>query len=175
MFPERKCEKSMKSIFLCGFMGCGKSTIGKLLAEMLNCEFFDMDEYIVHKEKKQIPEIFAEKGEQYFRETETAVIKELSKANGVIACGGGAMLKKENSEIASENGIVVYIEAPFELCYSRISGDKNRPIVMNNTKEELNFIYDSRIPLYKEHSSVTVSGNGTPKEIAETIAKIVNE
>ena len=156
-------------------MGCGKSTIGKILAEMLKCEFYDMDEYIVGKEKMQIPEIFAEKGEKYFRETETTVIKELSTANGVIACGGGAMLKKENSEIASENGIVVYIEADFEMCYGRISGDRNRPIVMNNTKEELNFIYDSRVPLYKANSSVTVSGNGTPKEIAEAIAKIVKE
>ena len=156
-------------------MGCGKSTIGKILAERLKCEFYDMDEYIVVKEKMQIPEIFAEKGERYFRETETAVIKELSNANGVIACGGGAMLKKENAEIASENGIVVYIESEFEVCYGRISGDKNRPIVMNNTKEELNFIYDSRIPLYKENSSVTVSGNGTPKEIADAIAEIVKE
>ena len=165
----------MRSIFLCGFMGCGKSTIGKLLAEMLKCEFYDMDEYIVQKEKMQIPEIFAEKGERYFRETETAVIKELSTANGVIACGGGAMLKKENAEIASENGIVVYIESEFETCYGRISGDKNRPIVMNNTKEELNFIYDSRIPLYKENSTVTVSGNGTPKDIAEAIVGIIKE
>ena len=156
-------------------MGCGKSTIGKILAEMLKCEFYDMDEYIVGKEKMQIPEIFAEKGEKYFRETETAVIRELSTAKGVIACGGGAMLKKENAEIASENGIVVYIESEFETCYSRISGDKNRPIVMNNTKEELNFIYDSRIPLYKENSSVTVSGKGTPKEIAEAIEEIVKK
>ena len=165
----------MRSVFLCGFMGCGKSTIGKILAEMLKCEFYDMDEYIVSQEKMQIPEIFAEKGEKYFRETETAAIKELSTANGVIACGGGAMLKKENAEIASENGIVVYIESEFETCYGRISGDKNRPIVMNNTKEELNFIYDSRIPLYKENSSVTVSGKGTPKEIAAAIAGIVKE
>ena len=156
-------------------MGCGKSTIGKILAKMLKCEFYDMDEYIVQKEKMQIPEIFAEKGEKYFRETETAVIKELSAANGVIACGGGAMLKKENAEIASENGIVVYIESEFETCYGRISGDRNRPIVMNNTKEELNFIYDSRIHLYKENSTMTVSGKGTPKEIAETIAGIVKE
>ena len=156
-------------------MGCGKSTVGRLLAEMLNCGFYDMDEYIVQREKMQIPEIFAEKGEKYFRETETAVIKELSTANGVIACGGGAMLKKENSEIASENGIVVYIEADFEMCYGRISGDKNRPIVMNNTKEELNFIYDSRVPLYKENSSVTVSGKGSPAEIAEAIKEIIKE
>ena len=159
----------MKAVYLCGFMGCGKTTVGKILAEKLKCDFFDMDEYIVEREKMKIPQIFAEKGEKYFRETETAVIKELSEKHGIIACGGGAMLKKENAEIASENGIVAYIDVPFEVCYGRISGDRNRPIVMSNTKEELEFIYDSRMPLYRENSDLTVSGDGTAAEIAERI------
>lgn len=119
----------------------------------------------------KIPEIFAEKGEKYFREAETAAIKELAEKRGVIACGGGAMLKKENAEIASEKGIVVYIDVPFEDCYSRISGDGNRPIVMSNTKEELEFIYDSRMPLYKENSGMTVSGDGSIIEIVNRIIK----
>lgn len=152
-------------------MGCGKTTVGVLLAQKLGCEFYDMDEYIVQREKMKIPEIFAEKGEKYFRETETAAIKELAEKHGVIACGGGAMLKKENAEIASEKGIVVYIDVPFEDCYSRISGDKNRPIVMSNTKEELEFIYDSRVPLYKEHSGLTVSGDGSVIDITDRIIK----
>lgn len=161
----------MKTIYLCGFMGCGKTTVGTLLAQKLGCEFYDMDEYIVKREKMKIPEIFAEKGEKYFRETETAAIKELAEKHGVIACGGGAMLKKENAEISSEKGIVVYIDVPFEKCYSRISGDRNRPIVMSNTKEELEFIYDSRVPLYKENSGLTVSGDGSVIDITERIIK----
>ncbi len=161
----------MKTIYLCGFMGCGKTTVGTLLAQKLGCEFYDMDEYIVRREKMKIPEIFAEKGEKYFRETETAVIKELAEKHGVIACGGGAMLKRENAEIASAKGIVVYIDVPFEKCYSRISGDKNRPIVMSNTKEELEFIYESRVPLYKENSNMSVSGDGSIIEIVEKIIK----
>ena len=164
----------MKAVYLCGFMGCGKTTVGKILAEKLGADFYDMDEYIVEREKMKIPEIFAEKGEKYFRETETAVIKELAEKKGIIACGGGAMLKRENAEIAAENGIVVYIDVPFEVCYGRISGDNNRPIVMSNTKEELEFIYDSRIPLYRENSSVTVSGNGTSEEISERILSEIN-
>ena len=164
----------MKAVYLCGFMGCGKSTVGKLLAEMLDCDFYDMDEYIVEREKMKIPQIFAEKGEKYFRETETAVIKELSEKQGIIACGGGAMLKKENAEIASEKGVVVYIDVPFETCYGRISGDRNRPIVMSNTKEELEFIYDSRVPLYKENSDITVTGDGTAGEIAGRILAEIN-
>lgn len=159
----------MKAIYLCGFMGCGKSTVGKILAKNLGCDFFDMDEYITEKEGMKIPQIFAEKGESYFRTVETEAIRELAEKGGVIACGGGAMLKKENAAIASEAGTVVYIEVPFEVCYSRISGDRNRPIVMNNTKEELEFIYDSRVPVYKQNSAVTVSGNGSAKEIADRI------
>lgn len=161
----------MRPIYLCGFMGCGKSAIGMLLAQKLGCEFYDMDEYIVRREKMKIPEIFAEKGEKYFREAETAALRELSQKRGVIACGGGAMLKKENAEIASEKGIVVYIDVPFETCYSRISGDGNRPIVMNNTKEELEFIYDSRVPLYKENSEMIVSGDGSVIDIVSRIIK----
>ncbi len=163
----------MKSIYLCGFMGCGKTAVGKALAHRLNCDFVDMDAYITEKEGMTIPQIFSEKGEMYFRTTETTVIGELADKCGIIACGGGAMLKKENAEIASAAGTVVYIEVPFEVCYSRISGDRNRPIVMNNTKEELEFIYDSRVPVYRENSSVTVSGDGVPDEIADRIIEAV--
>lgn len=159
----------MKSIYLCGFMGCGKTTVGKILARRLGCGFYDMDEYITEREGMKIPEIFAVKGEPYFRQTETEVIKELADRRGVIACGGGAMLKKENAEIASSAGTAVYIEIPFEDCYSRISGDKNRPIVMNNTKEGLEDIYNSRVPVYRQNSSVVVSGEGSPSEVAERI------
>lgn len=159
----------MKTIFLCGFMGCGKSSVGKILAEKIGCEFYDMDKYITEKEKMEIPQIFAEKGERYFRETETEAIRQLAGKQGVVACGGGAMLKKENADIAAEKGNVIYIEVPFDVCYSRIKGDVNRPVVMNNTREELEFIYESRVPVYRENSGLTVSGDGTPEEIAERI------
>lgn len=161
----------MKTVFLCGFMGCGKSTVGKALADRLGCGFCDMDTYITEKEKMEIPQIFAEKGEKYFRERETEAIRELAETGGVVACGGGAMLKKENAEIAAEMGNVFYIEVPFDLCYSRIEGDTNRPIVMNNTREELERIYESRVPIYRENSRFTVSGDGSAVEIADRIAR----
>lgn len=163
----------MKSVYLCGFMGCGKSTIGKILARKNGCGFVDMDDYIVEREGMTIPQIFAEKGEQYFRDTETEVIRELSEKSAVIACGGGAMLKKVNSEIAMENGVVVYIDIPFEACYERISGDTNRPLVMNNSKEQLEGIYNSRVPVYRDNSTVTVDGTGSAEEIAARIAEAI--
>jgi shikimate kinase len=158
-----------KPVFLCGFMGCGKSTIGKILAEKLECEFTDMDNYIVEKQHMSIPQMFAEKGEDYFRKAETEAVKELSGRSGVIACGGGAMLKKINADIANKSGYVIYIEVDFDTCYNRISGDKNRPIVANNTKEELSLIYEGRVNIYKENSALTVEGSGTPEEIAKRI------
>lgn len=154
-------------------MGCGKTTAGKLLAKKLGCEFYDMDDYITEKEKMEIPQIFAEKGEKYFREAETEAVRELAEKSGVIACGGGAMLKKENAAIASSAGTVVYIDVPFETCYSRISGDRNRPIVMNNTKEELEIIYDGRAPVYSKNASVTVSGGGSAEDIADRIIEML--
>ena len=163
----------MKPVYLCGFMGCGKSTVGKILARKNGCSFIDMDDYIVEREGMTIPQIFSEKGEKYFRDTETAVIGELAEKGAVIACGGGAMLKKENAEIASENGIVVYIDIPFEVCYGRISGDTNRPLVMNNTKEQLEEIYNDRVPVYRTNSTATVDGVGTADEVAERIAEAI--
>lgn len=163
----------MKSIYLCGFMGCGKSTIGKVLARKNGCGFIDMDDYIVEREGMSIPQIFAEKGEKYFRDTETAVIRELADKNAVIACGGGAMLKKENAEIASKTGIVIYIDIPFEACYGRISGDTNRPLVVNNSKEQLEELYNGRAPVYRENSNVSVDGIGSAEEVAARIAEAV--
>ncbi len=161
----------MKTVYLCGFMGCGKSTVGKILARRSGCGFIDMDDYIVEREGMTIPQIFADKGEKYFRDTETAVIRELGDKNAVIACGGGAMLKRENADIAAENGVVVYIDIPFEVCYERICDDTNRPLVVNNSKEQLEEIYNGRIPVYKANSAITVDGVGTADEVAARIAE----
>lgn len=164
----------IKTIYLCGFMGCGKSTVGRLLAEKLGTSCTDMDTFIEERERMPIPQIFSEKGEPYFRQKETEVIGILGERGGVIACGGGAMLKKENAEIASSLGKVVYIDVPYEVCWERISGDDNRPIVKANTKESLKEIYDGRKPLYCAHSDISADGMGTPDEIADRIISQLN-
>lgn len=168
--------KISKNVFLCGFMGCGKSTVGKLLAKKLSCQFIDMDDYIVEKTGMLIPEIFAQKGEQFFRQTETNAIKDfvnITSSPKIIACGGGAMLKKINSKIANKNGIVVYINVDFETCYSRIKDDKNRPIVQNNSMESLHNIYNERVPIYIEHSAISVDGSNNPQDISDEIFKLI--
>lgn len=163
----------MKTVYLCGFMGCGKSTVGKALAAALCVPFTDMDAYITEKSGMSIPEIFAEKGERYFRELESEAMLELGEKGGVTACGGGALLRPKNADIASKCGIAVYLSLPFDSCYERIKGDKNRPIVAVNTKDELEAVYNERVPVYKEHSGVEISAEGAPAEVAEKILSVL--
>ena len=163
------------TVFLCGFMGCGKSTVGRELAALMDKPFTDMDSYIEKKAGMSIPEIFAEKGEKAFRTMETSAVKELAASDEVVACGGGAMLKSENAEAAAAEGIVVYLDADYETCYKRISGDKNRPIVMANTKESLEGIYNDRKALYTANSQISIKAEGTPAQIAERIREAVSD
>lgn len=161
------------TIFLCGFMGCGKTTIGKLAAKKMGCSFCDSDELIVENEGMTIPEIFEKKGEEYFRKVEAETIKSLCGKRTVVACGGGAMLNAETAEIANENGAVVFIDLDFETCYKRISGDENRPIVMNSTKEELENCFNSRYEIYQKHSAIQIDGSGSPMYTADLIVEAV--
>ena len=165
----------MKAIYLCGFMGCGKSTVGKLLAARLGMSFTDMDTYIEQQQCMTIPQIFEKYGEEHFRQLETNVIRELGEKGGIIACGGGAMLKEINAQTAAELGTVIYIDTPFDICYDRVSGDNNRPIAAANTKESLNELYSKRKPVYQAHSSAAVDGTGSPTEIAGRISAITDQ
>ena len=160
------------SVYLCGFMGCGKSHIGRMLAKALSMSFIDLDKYIVNAEKMTIPEIFDKFGEPHFRELEAKYIREL--ANGcVVATGGGALINDETARYARESGISVYINTSFEECYRRIKGDANRPLVVKNTKEQLNELYDKRSVIYKRNSTFMVNGNAKDKTITSEIAKLV--
>lgn len=161
------------TLYLCGFMGCGKSTSGTLLAEKLNLRFVDLDEYIVNKEGRSIPEIFAQDGEAYFRNAEAEAVKELSGKNTVIACGGGTILNDRSAEIARENGTVIFLDISFEKCYSRIKNDSNRPLVMNNTEEQLRELFNKRHDIYSRNSTVSVDADRSPVELCEEIVKTI--
>ena len=162
------------TIFLCGFMGCGKSTVGKALAKKLHTSFFDLDDYIVKKEGRTIPTIFEESGEPYFRQAEADSIGEISKQGGIIATGGGAMLNPKTAEFAHGCGTVIFLDVPFEICYKRIKGDTNRPLVMNNTKKQLFELYNKRKIVYGENSCNTITANGSVEKIVDKIIEIVN-
>lgn len=162
----------MRPVYLCGFMGCGKSHIGRMLARACTAVFIDLDRYIVNNQKMTIPEIFAQKGEPYFRDLEARYIKNF-KGRTIIATGGGAILRDETAEFAREKGIVVFLNAGFNTCYGRIKSDTNRPLVVNNTKEQLKAIYDTRLPIYRKNSTYEVNANTSDKTIANEIIKLI--
>ena len=167
--------KNNSPIYLCGFMGCGKTTVGLLLSKKTGKQYIDLDDYIEEKEGMKIPEIFEKKGENYFREQETNALKELESVNSVVATGGGALLSDINGEIAKNAGTVIFIDVPFDLCYNRIKGDKNRPIAYNSTREQLQERFDYRRPLYIKNSHFSVDGVGTPEAVTDRIIKNIEE
>ncbi len=163
----------MKPVYLCGFMGCGKSHIGRMLSKECCAVFIDLDRYIVDKEKMRIPEIFEKYGEPYFRELEAKYIKNF-KGRTVVATGGGAILRDETALFARQQGTVIFLDVPFKVCYERIKGDENRPIVVNSTKEQLEELYNKRYPIYKQNSNFTVDAKKSDKEIVADIMAILD-
>lgn len=162
------------TIYLCGFMGCGKTTVGKILARKLGLAYLDSDEEIVRKENMTIPEIFDKMGEPYFRKSEAETIKDLINHKSVISCGGGAMLNPDTAKNVSENGgIIVFIDVPFDVCYERIKGDTNRPLASNSTREQLLERYNTRYPIYIKNSTVRVECDCSPIESAERIISAI--
>jgi shikimate kinase len=119
------------NIVLVGFMGTGKSTVGRFIAEKLGWDLVDTDHYIEKLEGMSIAELFSKHGEVYFREAETRSIKEImSKSNQVVATGGGAVLAEENRLILKTKGYVVALTASVETIIQRVSGDRNRPLLL---------------------------------------------
>ncbi len=127
-------------IYLVGFMGSGKSTVGKLLAERLGWTFVDLDEEIEEEQKTPIPEIFEKQGEEWFRELETEAIRKRvrmvrSGCPTVLALGGGAFVRDENFEMLADHGVTVWLDCPVDLAWDRVSVCGNdRPLARDRGK-----------------------------------------
>jgi len=126
-------------IYLLGFMGCGKSTLGKKLAKHTGLQFIDMDNYIEERNYKTVPRIFAEEGEAEFRKKEHKALEELSEFNDVIiATGGGAPCFFDNMELMNETGITIYLNIAPEILAARLAESKTeRPLIKGKTDSEL--------------------------------------
>lgn len=161
------------TIFLCGFMGCGKTTVGKLAAKKFGVSFYDSDDLIVESQGMTIPEIFAQKGEPYFRQVEADIIRSLCGKKAVVACGGGAMLNPDSAAAAAESGEVIFLDVDFVTCYERISGDSNRPIAASSTKEELEARFNARRDIYLKHSTIHIDCSGSPMKTVELITEAI--
>lgn len=161
------------NIALIGFMGSGKTTIGKILAKYLDMKFIDIDKMISAREKKSIPEIFEEKGEQYFRKLEREIVLEESLNNNiVIATGGGVIIDNENIKNLKETSFIVYLDCTIECIYERVKNSKNRPLLnVENMFETIQELHKKRELLYKISCdiSIKIDENSNMYDTAEEI------
>jgi len=162
------------NIVLVGLSGSGKTTIGKLLEKYLSgMKFVDTDEIIVKRENKSINEIFAESGEQKFREIEKAVTEEVSKDdNLIISTGGGVVLNKENILNLKKNGVVFYLKTSPEVIAERLKNDNTRPLLkVDDVKEKLFKMLETREKLYQTADFTVKTDELSPNEVIELITK----
>ncbi|MDZ7715584.1 MAG: shikimate kinase [Balneolaceae bacterium] len=147
-------------IFLCGFMGAGKTTIGKVLAEKLEQSFMDLDQFIEHEQGLSIPEIFENEGEDAFRALErSAIRKAIRTFKGIIALGGGSLQDQHILDHIKLNGLLIFIETPFSVIFERIKNNTKRPLLLDDggspkskdvLQAELKALYQQRMPLYEQ-------------------------
>ena len=143
-------------IYLIGYMGCGKSTLGRRLAKHLNLEFVDMDHYIEMRNHKSVPQIFAEEGEVEFRKKERKALEELSEfSNIVIATGGGAPCFFDNIDLMNNTGTTIYMNIDPAILADRLIHSKTeRPLIKGKSQEELTVFIDEmltkRRPFYSQ-------------------------
>ena len=165
----------MKNIVLTGFMGTGKSAVGKELARILDMKLIDVDTEIEKSRGMSITEIFRQFGEPKFREIETGMIKKVSQnKNAVISAGGGAVMKKENVDAFRENGVIICLTAKPETILHRTGESDERPLLqVENAYGKIRELLDFRRPFY-EKADITIDTEGkTPLQVAEKIIEKV--
>lgn len=162
-----------ENIVLCGFMGSGKSVTGKLLAEKLGFNFFDLDHVIEQAEQMTISEIFEKHGEAEFRKMETKAARKLGNLSGaIIACGGGTVLKQENITALKKNGKLFFLEVSPETVLERLAKDTSRPLLRAEDKEaRIQNLLTARTPLYHAAADFVINANQSKEAVAENILK----
>lgn len=161
----------MKNLVLIGLSGCGKTSLGKRLSRLLRMPLLDTDAMIVEAEGRAISDIFAERGEAYFRDLESAACEAVSEREGVvIATGGGAILREKNMEALAKNGVIFFIDRhPAHIL--RSSSLMDRPLVQDD-RDKLFRLYADRLPLYRRWADVTVPNQGSRRRMARCLRRI---
>jgi len=156
-------------------MGSGKSSVGRRLSYLLKMPYYDMDKEIVKSQKKSISEIFEQDGEAYFRNIETEFLQNFRDEACIISTGGGVAMKEKNIQIMRSTGLVLYLDASFDDIWMRIKSNKNRPIVLQSTREELEQLYKSRRRNYKKAAHITIHTEYRPlRQVTEYAGYQVN-
>lgn len=171
---ERNSKLDDAPIFLVGFMGAGKTTVGRALAGHLEYAFFDLDELIAARAGTSIQEIFAELGEAEFRILERSAIQSCCNlVCSVVALGGGAYVQEENRTLLRAIGKTVWLDCPLAVCLKRISGDKSRPLLGDEGQTQA--LADQRRASYAQADLVVQAGDLSPEELARAITTMLSK
>ena len=156
-----------KPLYLIGFMGSGKSTVSRHMSRALDVPKIEMDEVLAERAGKSITQIFAEDGEEVFRQMETALLREIGAGEpALVSCGGGVVLRPENVEIMKTTGTILMLSATPQTIFQRVRHSTKRPILNGNMNVEfIAELMTKRDPAYRAAADVTVSIDGKTSDI----------
>ena len=168
MTHDKRVDLDGSPIFLVGFMGAGKTTVGRELARQLDYEFLDLDDLITDAAGMSVQEIFSQRGENEFRKLEAQAINSCRNRIGfVIALGGGAYVSEANRAALKSIGKTVWLNCPLEVCLARIRGDRSRPLLKSD--DEMRELLDRRQSAYSQADYVIDAADASPEEIAQLV------
>ena len=171
-------EGISRSIFLIGFMGAGKSTIARALQRELGFPLIEMDERIVKEQGMSINDIFAQYGEDHFRDIESQLIVDIGKEEpSIVSCGGGVVVRPQNTQNMKEIGRIVFLKATPETIYERVKNSTDRPILNGHMNVEyIAELMEKRRALYEAAADITIQTDGKMREqiCYEIIGKMRN-
>ncbi len=165
------------NIYLVGFMGTGKSSVGCQLAKERGWNFIDLDELIELKEQRRIVDIFAKDGEAYFRKIEKNILKQVStQKKFVVACGGGVVLDKDNIKLMKKTGRMFCLYASPEQILKRVSLNNDRPLLnVDKPQKRIELLLKMRAPYYMQADKIIDTSNFSVKQVVKKISKILAE
>jgi len=167
----------MNNIYLVGFMGTGKTAVGRELAKMNKWQFLDLDEFIEDAQHKSVSEIFAKSGEAYFRDLEKSALDGVSRKNDcVVSCGGGIVLDQGNINVMKSTGSMVCLTASVDEIIRRTSGRVNRPLLnVPDPKEKVEYLLKVRAPYYDRADIIIDTTQAPIDEIAKKILAAIEQ
>ena len=168
----------MKHIILIGFMGAGKTTLGKALAQECGLPFVDTDERIVQQQNREINDIFQKEGESFFRQLETQQLRTLvQEARSVVSVGGGLPVQPQNQPLLRELGETIYLKASKETLLERLQGSENRPLLKGGElKQKIETLMAERESIYERTADrIVVTDQKTPEEVIEELKHITGK